>query len=78
MARRRPEPGLNEAAERAAMAMLQRRKLEPDQRNDDVQIEDDAVITAGHGHRRSPPAGSIDNLPRLRAQLTRVPAEFVA
>jgi hypothetical protein len=32
----------------------------------------------GHGNRRVTPRGSIDKLPRLRAQLVGVLAEFVA
>jgi hypothetical protein len=74
MARRRPEPGINEAAERAAIAMLRRQKHGPDQRNDDDGRGDEG----GDGHRRLPPAGSIDNLPHLRSQSNGVPAEFVA
>jgi len=44
MASRRPEDGLTEAAEGAAIAMLERKQREPDQRNDDVHVEDNAGI----------------------------------
>src|SRR5882762_6496881 len=44
MVSRRPERGLNEAGVRPAITMLQGQQHKPDQRNDDVHVEDDAGV----------------------------------